>query len=265
MFRLLQKLFSRPKRGGGQRPLPTATERFDRALARCRDRLQKFLVTRSVETGTVKKTARWTMVKSNPGLYRLEGEQCSILINTEPFLVRREGKIQGLLRMSESELCRALEEEGGLDGFLRRSEPLPPHSRKLRDEIFSTGDTVSDGFDDQPGLPDLREWSKFAIDRMITTHSVNTLALVLVSSDPQTESVIRQRLSNRLEETLIGELEALAGEGSRPELNPHSRVRPLFDFEEALTEFRRGMQRYKREEFIRNIEENRLSSTGRNR
>jgi hypothetical protein len=239
MFDALKKLF-RPKKkiedtGVRRRAVES---RFDETLSRLRSRLDRFLVTRSVPAGEIKKTASWTLTKTNAGLFRFESPGASILISTEPFLAKKDGKLSGLLRMSEASLCRVLNEGGEFRDFLRLAEPLKQRYRELvePEERFEPSEF--------PGIDDLMDWESFDIYQMIARSTPNMLVHVLVHASPEASMRLREQLSIRKKEMLIEEMEALLSPGSQPLMNPHTHNLSLLEYEESLAGFRLIMKEY---------------------
>lgn len=258
---------------GGRKPAapapsgPDADTRLGDLLRRLREKLHAFLVTRTAEPGVLKETPHFRLSKTNDNLFRLEAEGVSILVHTEPFLLKKDGKIQGLLRMSEISLCRALSGGGpkmDLGSFLEHADPPGERSRGLFAELRkssyksaggagqdarkssynSDGDLDGADPDVLPALSELLTWRPFDADQMIAQNDLNTLGHVLIHATPELEVFLRNRLSRRLKLMLVEELERIGSPGSRPELNPNSRNRGLLHFEEALLEFRRKMHTY---------------------
>lgn len=247
-------LWSRLSRGFRRKPSaepepgPTPDDRLRVSLSRVREKLSRLLITRSRPQGEIKRTKRYALVKNNPGLFRLETENLSVLISTESFLYQKDGKVQGLLQMSELALCRALAGES-IEEFFRRAQPPGESSRALYTSLL--GDRQADDYDRLPALGELVAWPPFDMDQMIAKSSLNTLAHALVHAPEDLERALVARFSRRLKLELADELERLALPGSAPELNPHSRVRSLSDFEPALIEFRRTMYSYRLRETAR--------------
>jgi len=259
MFKFFKRFLTRKRRQPAETEVRSPDERLNEVLLRARERLDRFLVTRSRESGLIKKTDSWSLVKTSPGLFRLEAQGLSVLISTEPFLALKDGKLNGLLRMSEMELCRALKENGKPAGFFNRGDELPAASRAVLDGFLGSDQDERDP-ESLPELGDLLDWSLFDLDRMISLNSANTLALVLIRSEPDVENLLRGRLSSGMKRMLVQETEILLGAGSRPELNPHTRLRVLLDYEDALLEFRRTMLSYLTRERLRRERERTVST-----
>lgn len=224
-------------------PAP-APERLRRSVLALREKLNQFLVTRSVPSGMIRQEKAWSISRTNVGLYRLEGEGVSVLINTEPFLVEKDGKLQGLLRMGEADLCRAIQNGRGPGDFLRLAEGLAQQSSEQLRARFPEAVSENEAL---PPLGQLLGWSDFDVQQVMARVPPNTLAHVFIHATPGIESLLLENISARKMELLISELEALSGAGARREMNPHTRLRTLTDFEPALREFRAAMLELTRE------------------
>ena len=256
MWKRLTRLFQSPGvRRRVRRPPEDLDDELDTRLLEVRAKLGRWLVTREAKLGLVKQTSRWSLTKTNQGLYRLESTGISVMISTEPFLVRqktREGgvKISGLLRMSELGLSGAVHEKGEVSTFFQKAEPVQGAGR----ELFASMARDEAGLveDDRPGMAaerapdpsDLKDWEPFALDQMIVQNSTNTLAHVLVQADDDLERLLRGRLSDGLKRALLTELNSMLSVGGDRALNPHSRVRGLLEFDEALADFRAAMKKF---------------------
>ncbi len=247
-------LFSRKKRA----PLPDPKEqkkrldeKIDGLLRKCRKRLEELLITRKVERGSIKKTSTWELFRSNPGLYRIDAPGVSILLHTAPFLIEgaapKQGtkKVQGLLQIKEIELCKAALSSKSLADFLRHAEaPSVSMGQEIYDRLLSGSERQCET-ERLPSLSELLAWQPFDLDQMLARNTENTLAHVLIQADPKLELLLRSRLSFRLAQIVQEELEALLMEKTDGRFdNPHSKQRPLQDFEAALREFQGSMQAY---------------------
>lgn len=203
--------------------------------------MSRFLITRTLEKGAVRKAKGWSLVKNNESLFKLESDSVSVLISTAPFLTKKDGKVTGLLRMSESDLNKSLHDNGDLSLFFQRSEVVTGNSHNLFMELSGfSGDLTQ-----YPDLNEIQNWEPFDIYQMIAHHSPDTLAHVLIHAESEAVDALSSQLSAGLKRKLLFELEALTSAGSDPALNPHTRIRPLQDYEPALLEFRKNMGKYK--------------------
>ncbi len=254
-----KRWFGRARPAEAAPTVAPAAERLHEAIDAVRARLKQFLVTRSVTTGMLRQEKNWSVQRTNVGLFRLEAEGLSVLINTEPFLVEKDGKLQGLIRMGEADLCRAIASGRGPADFFRLAEGLSQQSseqlRARYPEAVSENEVL-------PPLGQLLGWSDFDIQQLTGRVPPNTLAHVLVHSASAVESLLLGNLSARKMELLISELEALAQPGSRREMNPHTRLRGLTEFEPALREFRLVMREIGRERAYAHLRDEAHPSTG---
>lgn len=245
-----KKIFTRKKAAIEDDPLYNAEEHLGDLLKSIRSRLRKFLLTRSKATGEIKKTKYWALNRTNRGLFRLEAEGLSLMILTRPFLVEAKeegGKIQGLMLMGEVALNEALHRSEHLSDFIAHMDPpIDPADLKIYQSLC--GQQTTHQALRLPALEEFLRWQPFAQDQMIARHSVNTLAHILIHAAPRLEFGLRNRLSIRLREQIIEELESLRLPGSDPALNPHSQRRGLLEYEAALLEFRTSMRAYLLEE-----------------
>jgi len=246
MLDRLKRLFqSKPHEMEPSQKRSQIEERFESLVTQLHTKLGQFLVTRSAATGEIARTKEWTLSKTGAALFRLESDTLSLLINTEPFLTMRDGKLSGLLRMSEAALCRAIADKGGVSTFFRISEPLKKRYRDQIPESSRPGDA------ENPGIDDLLLWDEFDIYQMVARNAPNTLVHVLIHADPRTSMKISEQLSVRKKEMLLLEMESLLSGGTAPSMNPHSKNRSLVEYEDALIEFRFRMKEYLLEKNLR--------------
>lgn len=239
MASFLKNLFTRKRKLKQIVEQSDPAEQIDRMLGQLRDRLGKFLITRNVASGVVKKTTGWTVSKTNQGLFRLESDRVSVLISTEPFLIRKDGKIAGLLGMSEVDLCRALATGKSVSEFFKRSYPVRGKSIPLMNAVTGKKDS-----DSKASIEDLPEWMPFDIHQMIARNRPNIIAHVLIQGSESVVTAIMNSTSIRYKRMLVTELESLLSPGSAPELNPGSKNYGLLSFETAIEEFEDQMNQY---------------------
>lgn len=223
-------------------------DEIDRLLSELRARLNKFLVTRSVNTGLIKKTKSWSLTKTNPGLFKLESDRVSVLISTEPFLIRKDGKIAGLLGMSETDLCRAVSSGKNEAEFFHKSYPVRGNSVSLMHEItrLDAGNTET-----SCSISDLESWAPFELHQMIAKNRPNTVAHVLIHAPEAVVDVLLNAMSVRYKRMLLTELQALLSPGSTPEMNPMSKNYGLLEFEQAIESFEQEMENWLKREKLR--------------
>lgn len=226
-------------------PLYDADAHFSQLLKNLRQRLTDLLVTRKHGNASIKKNRNWELFKTGKGLFRLDADGLSLMINTVPFLVQAaDGKVQGLVRMGEVDLCDAIHESITVSDFVSRVEaPDDLQSQTLYTSMIDQT-IVRNTPGRLPAINELLSWEVFDQDQMIVRNSINTLAHVLVHANPKLELLLRSRISSRLQIMLMDELESMANQHNRNLENPHTHQRPLRKFEPALKEFRQSMQTY---------------------
>ena len=240
-----KRWFGRASSGHTKEPSPApAPERLHHSLLALREKLGQFLITRSVPSGILRQEKGWSISRTNVGLFRLDAEGLSVLINTEPFLVEKDGRLQGLVRMGEADLCRVIQNGRGPGDFFRMAEGLSQQSSEQLRARFPEAVAENEVL---PPLGQLLGWSDFDVQQVTGRVSPNTLAHVLVHAAPAVETLLTANISTRKMELLISELEALSRPTARREMNPHTRLRGLTDFEPALREFRLAMRELSRE------------------
>ncbi len=237
------------RRTGAQESAPDITIAVENKIKEGRIRLNRFLLTSRSDSGLVKKTKEWSLSKTNDGLFRLDGSNYSLLINTAPFLLKKDQKLTGLIRMSEAKLNRLLHQESDLVGFLESGEPFAEKYLPLVDEILASHKSA---WRSDPPLAEIIEWNDFDIQRVLSGCSINTVALVLVAGGDDVSSRIRRVVSKRYMQSLLIELDSILSPGIDPELNPHSKNRPLQQFDGAIAELRNKMGRYLADEKRKN-------------
>jgi hypothetical protein len=235
---------------------PPEDNDLDSLISKAQVRLSKFLITRSVPLGPVKKNKDWVLSRSGEGLYKIEGKvpeisekesgdtdnygqnrEFSVLIYTGGFLNSKAGKLTGLIHIGESDLCNALHANRTAAEILSLADSLSDTSKQLIKEVFNkTGDS-SDLH--PPALEDLAQWEDFDIYQTLIHVHPNTVAHVLIHSSVLVQNRIKSQLSKRFKETLVLEIQSLLSSGA--EGNPFSKVRGLTQFDAALEDFKKQM------------------------
>ncbi|MBI3396722.1 MAG: hypothetical protein HY042_12870 [Spirochaetia bacterium] len=243
MLAFLKRLFRKQKPQPPRRPSHEELDsRLDLILKELRLKQKRLLVTRSVTSGEIKAASGWKLSKTGTGLFRLDSDKASLLLFTEPFLLKKEGKITGMLGISESGLCRALG-EGSLESILQVVEPVGGHSEELMRELRKGAPPAGEAALDASSLTD------FDVSQLLAKSSLNVIAHVLMSGG-ELEKKVRKNLSVRLKEEIARELEGLTSPGT-----PGRRFYALLDFEEALAEFRARWRDYENEKLLRQMRE----------
>ncbi|MBU45674.1 MAG: hypothetical protein CMN76_20870 [Spirochaetaceae bacterium] len=261
MAGFFQRLFAKVRRKKKAPPPPSDQQirsNIEDLISSIQSKLNAFLITRKSESGLVEKSAKWSLHKNHTGLFRLDAEGFSILLFTEPFLVKRQDKVQGLLPISEVELCRAARQKDPV-AFLRSAQPPSGKGYSIYESLLGSrpeGDAL-------PAIDDLLSWPNADLHRLIARCRMNVVAHVLVQSTDAIRKLILSNTSRRYKEMMITELESLKSPGSDPDLNPGSRNLGLLEFEKALEEFRQEMQQFRREDERREARRRRMEVRGR--
>lgn len=245
MAGFFQRVFARVRRKRKSAPPPTSQQinaNIEDLVRSIQSKLNKFLITRKAESGLIEKTQRWSLHKNHTGLFRLDAEGMSILLFTEPFLVRRQEKVQGLLPISEVELCRAARQKDPM-AFLKAAHPPAGPSFSIYESLL--GRTQDE--EPLPALSDLGHWPAFELHQLISRSRMNVIAHVLVQATPEIRKLLLSNTSRRYREMMITELESLHSPGSDPDLNPGSKNLGLLQFEQAVQEFQQEMQQFRKQ------------------
>ena len=102
-----------------------------------------------------------------------------------------------------------------------------------------------------PAIEDLLSWPNADLHRLIARTRMNVVAHLLVHSTESIRKLFLANTSRRYKEMMITELESLLSPGSDPDLNPGSRNLGLLEFETAINEFQQEMQRFLRDNELR--------------
>ncbi|MCB1304556.1 MAG: hypothetical protein KDK37_09770 [Leptospiraceae bacterium] len=246
MAGFFQRVFAKVRRKKRPEPAPTSAElnqSIEEIVKSIASKLDRFLITRKVAQGPIQKSAKWALHKNHTGLFRLDAEGMSILLFTEPFLVRRQDKIQGLLPISEVDLCRAAQQKDP-SAFLLQAQPPSGDGFALYESMLEKSDRDSV---ELPSMEELRHWNGSDIHRLLSHLRMNVVAHALIHASAEIRSILLSNASRRYREMMILELEALRSPGSDPDLNPNSQNLGLLQFDRALKEFQSEMRTYLRQ------------------
>lgn len=260
MAGFFQRVFAKVRRKKKAQPPPTheqISQKILESVAAIQSKLDRFLITRKVESGPIQKSQKWSLHKNHTGLFRLDAAGFSVLLFTEPFLIRRQDKVQGVLPISEVELCRAAQGKEP-SGFLRAATPPTGKGYAIYESLLGQrpqGDAL-------PSIDDLLSWPNADLHRLIARCRMNIVAHVIVNSTEAVRKLILSNTSRRYKEMMITELESLLSPGSDPELNPGSRNLGLLEFEKAMKEFQQEMVRFRKEDDLRERRRRRAELSG---
>ncbi len=247
LFQILRSLFRRKKKLT-KRVLDRAdlSDRLDMVLRSLRSELKGLLVTRTAPAGEIKKSGDWKLTKTAVGLFRLDSPNSSVLLNTEAFLLRKDGKINGLVRIREADLCQALQ-EGSPQKILDYVESVPGHSRELMSELRGKGATQDRALD-----ADLL--TDFDAGQLITKAGSMLIGRALVPAEGPLEKKIRKNLSVRLIDSIADDLESLLDR--RKASRSGDTAGEILELESALEQFRAVWSSYLIDKTMREMREN---------
>lgn len=225
-----RKLFQKSSKN--KKPDSAAIEReFQAKIASIRAKLSKFLITRSKEN-ILKKTDKLTVNRLAPGLYKVESPKLSINILVEPFLLEKDGKLTGILRLDEANFCSAVH-SGNPTEFLARSDALRGEGEKLRKSFL--GDEES-----SVSFEDILDWEPFWIHQFLSLLSPAVLVHLLIHSSPEVEEKLKTQISNRRKELLVYEMDFLESPDNML-MNRNNKISELLSFSSALDQARSAL------------------------
>ncbi|MBE7438131.1 MAG: hypothetical protein HS115_06705 [Spirochaetales bacterium] len=199
-------------------------KRLRRAILQARESYAKLLPGRSAEKGLLLRTDRFQLQKTGFGLYRLEAQDLSITISTESFIHNKDGKIQGLVQLSEPALARAIRgRELGL---------FFPAQVGSGSELLRTLLPQSHGVD----LTSLMDLPVIVRETWLSRAGPALVAHVLVGHKAATIDPICENMSRRFQAMVADELELLCGPAREKLSNPHSGRFALLENDRALNE-----------------------------
>ncbi len=186
---------------------------IDRELEDLRNRLKSFLLTSKVKSGKVVEHQHFSITKNAPGLYKLEGTDLhgnsySIVITTGSYLRMINGKLTGLLQLSEAEVNRAISKD---------------HS------------SLSSFLDECKSLESVDLHNPEGTSRL----SPNDICLLLVSLGDQFKKLFFEVASPKQRKIIMDELFYLNQGASSETANPHSKNKNWMNYEQALHKFQK--------------------------
>ncbi|WP_411822751.1 LBBP_01157 family protein [Leptospira sp. 'Mane'] len=191
------------------------------------DKYKDLLLTKQVETGLVVERKGYKLNKTNDKLFRLEGENFSVIIATGNSLYpNKEGKMTGILFVDEGELNQAVQIDfSQLDGFLDRvSIPktdvgVLSHSAKPKDwKVILT-------------------WELFWKEQLLLQISPNNMALIILTLGEEGRKFFESIATERQKKLVRDEFFFLNQGKTSSTDNPHGKNKNLFGFGAAMKEF----------------------------
>jgi len=214
-------------------------KRLQKALSVARDAYAKLLPGRSAQPGILLRTDEFQLQKTGFGLYRLEARDLTITISTESFLSKKDGKIQGLLQLSEAALARALRGRSLALFFPDQVGSGAEILQSLMPETHSIG------------LITLMKLPAIQRETWLSQAGPALVAHVLVALPPATIDPICENMSRRFQAMVADELELLSGPAREKLSNPHTHQFALIENDRACNRAQEILQQICRIEEMR--------------
>ncbi|MDF3820556.1 hypothetical protein P3G55_11630 [Leptospira sp. 96542] len=197
------------------------------------DRLQKKLLTKQVNSGLVLEKKSFRLTKNNQKLFRIEGEDYSVLLVTGNHLYKnKEGKMTGVLFVDEGELNQKIQSEiTSLDQFLERMN-------------VSKTDLYLDTNPTQTDWREVLKWERFWKEQLVLQMHPNDMALTMLSLGEDCKAFFESVATDRQKKLVRDELFYL-NVGNENSENPHAKTKTLYGFSAAVTEFGKKIQSLK--------------------
>ncbi|MCB1189121.1 MAG: hypothetical protein H7A23_22695 [Leptospiraceae bacterium] len=235
---LLYKIFFRKRTSSKEKKTPP--KKIPRGLKReledLKGKLTNFLVTYSVKNGVVAETNNYKLTKNAPNLYKIEGKErsgrtYSIVISTDDIINSSNGKISGLIRVSEAELNRALQYNyTTLGDFLANFQRLKLSERSLG--IVYEKQVQSD-------WKEILSWKRFWKEQFLLKLSPNVIAVLLAVLDMEFYQFFMDIATEKQKRIVVDELFFLNQQVNSDETNPYTKNLGLVHFESAEDEFKK--------------------------
>lgn len=175
-------------------------------------------------------------------MYKLEGKEkngrlYSILISTDDIITISNGKISGLIRVSEAELNRALQYNYiTLGDFLENFQRLKLSEKSLG--VVFEKKVQSD-------WKEILNWKRFWKEQLLLKLSPNVLAVLLAVLDEEFYQFFTDIATEKQKRIVVDELFFLNQQVNSDEGNPYSKNLGLIHFESAEDEFKKVYDKIK--------------------
>ncbi|XDD48004.1 hypothetical protein AB3N60_08025 [Leptospira sp. WS39.C2] len=198
---------------------------FDMEWATAIDTWKKKLPTKQVSSGIVVENKKFRLTKTNDKLFRIEGEDYSVILVTDNHLYKnKDGKWTGVLFVDEGLLNQNLSKEiRSLDDFLDKQN-IP------RSDLFLETDTPKEDWRLVLG------WERFWQEQLLLQISPNSMALVMLAIGEECKEFFKKIATDRQKRLVRDELFYL-NLGNTNLSNPHSKTKNLYGFANAMKEF----------------------------
>ncbi|MBM9545698.1 hypothetical protein JWG40_01605 [Leptospira sp. 201903074] len=186
---------------------------------------KKKLRTKQVDSGVVLETPKFRLTKTNDKLFRVEGENYSIILVTGNHLYKnKDGKWSGVLFVDEGDLNKNLTKDlSGVDGLLT-SLSIP------KTDLFLEADSPKEDW------RIVLSWERFWKEQLVLQMKPNSMALVMLAIGEECRMFFESVATERQIRLVRDELFYL-NLGTTDQNNPYSKAKNFFGFGSALTEF----------------------------
>lgn len=209
--------------------IPETPDSLPRELEKARKKFQNFHLTRSMKAGEEIVRKDYKLKKTSTHLYRLEGRDFNLVLVTGNSLSERDGKVQGVLQISEQEVNRALQREhSSLGSFLDLWNP-----------VF-TGDLPNQG--ESKDWRRILGWEVFWKEQILLRLRADTVAVLLVALDADFERFFMNTATTKQKKIVQDEVFYLNRGKNSSEWNPHTKNKTLLEPDSAIAELNRVVE-----------------------
>ncbi len=186
-------------------------------LEKARRKYQNFHIVQSMEIGSEKIKKDYKIKKIGPDLFRLDGKDFSILLVTGNSIYSKDGKISGVLQISNTDISRALQREHShLDSFLDLWNPVLPKEGRDWTVILN--------------------WSTFWKEQILLRLRPDTIAILIVSLSDQFKDFFLKYATTKQKKIIHDEIFYLNQGKNDGDWSPHTKNKSLLNPEIALEE-----------------------------
>ncbi|EQA37141.1 hypothetical protein LEP1GSC047_0692 [Leptospira inadai serovar Lyme str. 10] len=200
-----------------------------------REKVDRFFLTRKKAAGLVFESADLKLTKNNRHLFRLEGKEksgreYSLVLATGNYLTEQNGKVTGVIFLTEAELNRLLTfDQKSLKGILSGiREP------KWEEESWAVLQEDPELKKSSDSWKEILSWEPIWSQQVIINLRPNVLAVLLVFLGKEFEEFFHKNSAERVREMVSKELYFLNVSGNKN--SPHSENVSLYEFDLAKKE-----------------------------
>lgn len=222
---------------------PKRPKGMERELEDLKIKLTDFLITLKVNSGLVVKKNMYSLTKNGHGLYKLEGTEkngrtYSVIVSTSNHLqINADGKITGLIQVTEPELNRVIQNEySSLKSMLDRFKNLNLNDKAL--EILDEKNKFN--------WKEIILWNRYWKEMLFLHMSANHIAILMISLGDVFKNVYLEVATRKQKEIISDELFYLNQGVNSEDMNPNSKNINLMNFDIAMEEFKKSILKIKK-------------------